>query len=378
MDADPPFFATAWFWLLFTLVIVVVALRLLLSPAITAVARVALRLIPGYSGAVDHVGISFIPLRVRIEDLALSPDDERDKEPFLFVPCAEVSLSIAALLKGRVVAHAVIVRPRVLLPMPSAPAEQEAKRTTTARTPSPAEWLSKITPFKVDRFELRHGEIILGEEVKVTEIELTIDNVTNQRKLDANAPAALAMHGRIQNTGHLSVMASAEPMAPLPTFSGQAEITGLQLRELRALVAEKTALSPSGLFECFVVLTALDGRLNGAVKPVVRDPAIAAATAKAGDAVKAKLADAAIHAISLEGETHDTIATTLPIRGTLTAPQVQLWATVLGLFRNAFFEGLRNGFANMPAAASEDARGALSLDVERERPHRPRPPERRS
>ena len=44
----------------------------------------------------------------------------------------------------------------------------------------------------------------------------------------------------------------------------------------------------------------------------------------------------------------NAVATVIPIKGTLTGPDVQLWPSIFGVLRNAFVEGLTSGYAHLP------------------------------
>ena len=52
-------------------------------------------------------------------------------------------------------------------------------------------------------------------------------------------------------------------------------------------------------------------------------------------------------------------AVTIPIKGKLTDPDIQLWPTVLGVIRNAFVQGLASGFANVPPPTAEKKEGPV-------------------
>ena len=58
-------------------------------------------------------------------------------------------------------------------------------------------------------------------------------------------------------------------------------------------------------------------------------------------------------------EGRNAVATTIPIKGKLTDPDIQLWPTVLGVIRNAFVQGLTSGFTNVPPATAEKKQGVL-------------------
>jgi hypothetical protein len=132
------------------------------------------------------------------------------------------------------------------------------------------------------------------------------------------------------------VFATADPL----TFAGQARLEGFQLAELGELLRAKEGVIPAeGVANVSVRVRADSGRLSGAVWPVLKDPRFKASDPGLGAKLKALLADAAFQMFGDEVSGRDGAAT-IPIVGTVDAPQTQLLPTMLGVLRNGIVRGL--------------------------------------
>jgi hypothetical protein len=160
----------------------------------------------------------------------------------------------------------------------------------------------------------------------------------------------------MQRTGKLSVLASADPLSKLPTFAGSARLSGLSLPELGEFLSSKAGVTPDqGSIDMSARFESKDGHITGGLKPVVKNAGLQPAKPGLFDKLKAAVADAALHLFSDRVPGRNAVATTIPIQGEITQPNTQAWPVILSILRNAFVEGLRNGFSNLPPHSAEDA-----------------------
>jgi hypothetical protein len=59
----------------------------------------------------------------------------------------------------------------------------------------------------------------------------------------------------------------------------------------------------------------------------------------------------------------NAVATVIPIKGTLTGPDIQLWPAIFGVMRNAFVEGLTSGYAFLPPRTADKKEGVVTQGV---------------
>ena len=63
-------------------------------------------------------------------------------------------------------------------------------------------------------------------------------------------------------------------------------------------------------------------------------------------------------------EDRNAVATVIPIKGTLTGPDVQLWPAIFGVMRNAFVEGLTSGYAHLPPLTAPKKQGVVKQGID--------------
>lgn len=362
-----PIYKRVWFWVLVVALLLVVGVRVALNPVASHFTQEGLDSIPGYSGSFESVKVSIIPLTYTIADLKIEQDsDKTAKEPLVFVKEVRAQLFWRKLLLLQTVGTAGVDNAKFVVKLgvtkgppadPKEPAVDDFQISST---------LEKIIPFRVDRVEVRESEVTVLDatdtkqpEFWVSELELVLENLVSRKKLDENVPLSLTMRAVIAKTGLLKVIATADLLEEKPAFTGEAQLTGLKLESLYVWTSAKAGLSASGVVDAFVNFNSAKGKLSGDVKVMIKNPVVKPSDEKISDALKAKLANVAIKVLSDRVDGRNTIATTLPIKGTITNPDPQVWPTILGVVRNAFVQGLDWGFGDMPTPTADKKEGVL-------------------
>ncbi len=235
-----------------------------------------------------------------------------------------------------------------------------------------AETFRKITPIAVDHVDVLDGQVAFvdvsrGErpELWLHNLQLSIENLTTRVPSGEGRPVLLTASGTLANSGELSVFVTANPFEKGLTFSGRASIVGLETAELYRFIAPATKLqAPRGTVDIFVEFDCRNGELTGGVKPVLKQVEIRPAEKNPFTVLKAWAADLAIKIFSDRVESRDAVATVIPIKGTLTGPDVQLWPAIFGVMRNAFVEGLTSGFAHLPPVTAPKKQSVVKQGVD--------------
>jgi hypothetical protein len=354
-----------------------IGVRLLLDPVAEWQARKALAGMNGYRGGFRHLHVTLLTPGVAITGFDLWPETRAEREagtaaraprrePMLHVEKMFAVVSWAQALHGRLLARLRLVEPKlVIVPAPPAPA---VPRTSTPAAPDLSAVLEKVVGLKVDRIEVFDGELLFREggagahpqELWVHRLELTAQNLSTRPVLAGGRPATVAGHGTVGRTGELTVFVSADPFARPLSFAGQVSLTGLGASELYRFVEPKTALNPAhGTIDVFAEFVSKDGWIDGGVKPVLKHIELRPTDSGLWNRMKAWLADQAVQLGSDRVAGRDAVATTIPIKGKLTDPDVQLWPTVLGVIRNAFVRGVTSGFTNLPPETAPAPEGPV-------------------
>jgi hypothetical protein len=335
-----------------------VAFRLALDPLVEWRTRVALRDLDGYRGRCGDVRVSLRDLSYRVHDLRVEKLSAGGAAlPFFEVAKVEIGVHWKELVRGHLVAGVRLEKPKVNLVAAERKEERQAEEAPQAAGAATRE----LVPLRLDRIEIRDGEVLFVDRTSPEEprlwlhdVEATVENFATEPALARGEPTVLALRGTLQRSGKVSIFATSDPLAKKLTFAGQARITGLQLREVGELLSDKADLTPTGgVLDLSARFAAEDGALTGGVRPVLKDPSVRAAKGGLGAKLKALVVDLSLDLFSDDIPGRDSVATTIPIRGTVDRPQVQAVPTILGIVRNAFVAGLTNSLANLPPGRDE-------------------------
>lgn len=357
------FYRRPVFWLAFVVVLVVIV-RLALDPVATHYTRKALTEMEGYEGRFSDVSVGVVPPRYVIRDLLMIQEPGgRWSEPFLRVQEIDARLSGRALLRGKLAASIRIDRPKVTV-IQREKADEEKK---PFRLPDVAAALEDAPPLLVSRIEIKNGEILYRDmtqphrpELWVHRMEVATENAATRPDLANGRPTTTTVRAVVQRSGELTSFLSANPFADSLTFAGRTQLRGLRLAELHDVFVDAADMKATkGTVDLFAEYRAENGVLSGGVKPVLKNVEIRAAGDDFGDRVKAWLADKTLDIFSDRVPERNAVATTIPIKGRIDSPDVQLLPAVLGIVRNAFVEGLISGFSNLPPDTAEQKEGPL-------------------
>lgn len=345
-----------------------IVLRLILDPLATHETRQALDQMQGFRGDFQSVHVTlFSPgydiNRLKLTEVPAGGDksDVADRDPLVYVEHAHLGISWRELLHLRLMAGLRLVDPKIIITPKKGPS------ATTPKAPDLSEQLQKVTALKVDRIEILGGEILFRQgpgpheaQLWVHHLELVAQNLATRPGLANGRPASVSAHGVLGRSGDLDLFVSADPFASPLSFAGQLSEKGLRAAELYQLLEPKTQLQAShGTIDVFAEFVSKDGLLSGGIKPVLKNIEIRPTEAGLWDRMKAWLADKTVRTASDRVPDRNAVATTIPIKGKLTGPDVQLWPTILGVVRNAFVQGLASGFENLPPPTAEKKEGAL-------------------
>ncbi|WP_242394250.1 DUF748 domain-containing protein [Anaeromyxobacter oryzisoli] len=347
--------------------VLLIALNFALTPLVGWYLRRTLAGLEGMRGSFSGVNVKLRGLSCEIHDLRIEKTTAGGAAlPYIAADRVEVGLYGRQLLRGHVVAAVELDRPRLNLLL--APEREDKRASQTPReVPKIGRRLERLAPFRLDRVEVRRGEILWIDarekerpRVRVHGIEATLENFATRPALAQHEPTVLAARATVQRSGKMTVFATADPLAKSLTFAGEGKLQGLQVAELSGLIGAKSGVKPEkGELEVAVAFKALDGRLDGGVRPVLKGAELKAAKPGIGNALKALVGNAALDIFADETRGRDAVATTIPIQGTVTGPQIQAVPTIVGILRNAFVRGLTASFSALPPPKAKKKEGVL-------------------
>ncbi len=333
--------------------VLVIAARIALTPFLESKVRDALRHMHGMRGTFSTMDLSVVHLSWALHDLdveKLSPEGHRT--PYVRAARIQIGLYWKELLRGHLVGAAELDRPKLSLVSAKEPQNEQK----VGEAPELGKKLQQITPFRLDRVEVRDGELLWIDahaperpKLWLHGIEATLENFATRAAMARGEPSVLAASATLQRSGKVSIFASADPLAKGLTFAGQARLRGLQLTELGALLAATQGVTPTrGTLDINAAFRSVDGHVTGGVRPVLKNADVQQAKPGLGARLKSFLADITIKVLSDRVPGRNAVATTIPLEGDVQDANAQLWPTVLGVIRNAFVAGLADSLTNLP------------------------------
>lgn len=311
----------------------------------------------GYRGEVEDVSLALHRGAVSLEGLELQ---DAGRDLVLGVRELRARVRLKELLRGRLSVSAELEKPRARIAVRRAlrrakavaASEKARKRERVARgeeEAAPAKPLPRLLadmmPFRVERVELRDGEVVVvesGLEARIHDIQVAVEGLTNR---SAGRNARLQAAARVMEKGAASLVVRADPLEERPSFDLHAELRDVDLPSINPVLRWLLGVDVArGTFTVVTEVDAKDGRFEGYVKPLVGglkllEPADAR---KPLEAVKEAVVGAV--AAVLQNPRTDKVATKAPLKGTLDEPEVGVWAAVLNVLRNAFVEALKPSF----------------------------------
>ena len=342
-------------------------MRLVLDPVAAYETRKALRDLQGFNGDFSRVHISVFPpgydithLKI-VEDRRGTVEPASVKEPLLFVERAHLGVSLHDLLHGRVVGSLRLEHPKIAIRQPSEK-ESKSKRPNSGQPPDLSRGLAQAPALRIARVEMLQGELLFRtnqggdpQRLWIHDLDMAVENLGTRRKETEGRPTTVSGHGTVAHSGEFKVFVSADPLAHPLSFEGQASLAGLRAVDLYEFIAPKTDMQATkGTIDVFATFRSHQGLISGGVKPVLKNILLRSTDEGLGARAKAWLADKAVELGSDRVPGRNAVATTIPIKGKIVEPDVQLWPAVLGVIRNAFVAGLESGFADLPPPAADE------------------------
>jgi hypothetical protein len=345
------------------LVLLIVGARLALTPIAARALRKQLNAQPHMHGDFDDLSLSVLRLGADIQGLDLHMNPPGGTPIQATVQAIETHLRWHDLLRLHIVAEAVAdhIKATVVIQTPEEMKEMTRQIQHIASMRGLGAELEAQPPFRADRVELRHFEILIADhtekgvsressEIWVHDMEVTLENLADRADLLGGRPTALAVSGKVQRSGAATLFATVDPLADRLDVAAQLKLEHLDLRELYGFIAAKSGLQAQGSIDAFVTMKVHDAQIEGGIKPIVENLHVSPAAANLGPEIEAWFANAGIGAASDRVRGRDALASVIPISGSVENPKVDLWPALVVLLHNAYQAGLPKDFSHEPPA----------------------------
>jgi Domain of Unknown Function (DUF748) len=349
-----------------TLIVVVIAIDFIAAPIVRSTLNRRLSELPDHRGHVEKVNLSLWRGRCEIGDFSFFERGRQGVPPLLHVKRAALNLKYAALLRGKLSATAVAekVELNVVETLPAAGAEKEKAGAGTDKVPAVRKaqrWqdaLKNSFPVEITRLELKDARVRLIDPSQEPKVDVGLDTLhlvatgldTRPEGNEGPLPARVEVEGVTTGNGRLKISVQSDPLAGRPRFVSQFSLRDLSLPALNPLlIAYADADVARGTFEFDSEIDARDGAYSGYVKPFFKDLDFKTASDKDKNAAQLLKKKVVTAVATLLKNDENKVATKAPFSGNFATDDVDVWTTIVNLLRNAFVQGLREGFEGQTA-----------------------------
>lgn len=336
-----------WFWSLFGLVAILIALRAALPYIVLRYVNDELDGLEGYTGRVDDIDISLYRGAYQIQGIEIVKSNGRVPVPFFAAEELDISVEWGALLDGDIVAEIDLRRPRLNFVKGPTP-----KTSQTEPADNWTDTVKELAPFNINRFTIHNGSVHYRDfhsepkvNIYVQRIEAVARNLTNAADLGGSLVATFDARALAMSSGRLKLKGSYNPYAKQPTFEVDAQLNALNIKQLNSfLKAYASVDAERGKLSVDTEIAASKGRFRGYVKPFIDDLQVLDWD-KESEGFLTRVWEGVVEVATevLEDQDKDRIATRVPLSGKVDGPEADVWSTIGGLLKNAFLEALRRG-----------------------------------
>lgn len=261
-------------WPLLALLLVLIVLRLLAPGWIRHYLDGRINSMGPYHGAMGAVNLHLWRGSYTIHDLRIDKLDAPTKEPFVSAPRIELTVSMAALLHGRLRGSVESYDTTVNLIDGNTEGERQLGKGVNW-----ANELNILLPVEVDRIRVHNGTVTFRNVVSnprvdltMNHVESTVTNLSASKSDTGERVATLDTTATVLGDAPLQTHATFDPTNRFGDFNYHIRITNIQLVRANALARAYTGLDFAGGTGDFSMdLKASNGELKGEAQPVFKD-----------------------------------------------------------------------------------------------------------
>lgn len=326
--------------------VLLVSIRLALPYIVRSYVNHTVKQVQGFDGSVKGIRINLYRGAYTIDNLVLVKTNAATREPFLVIPQLDLSIQWHELFHGALVGKVLVDQPRVNFE--NGPTEQEKQAGFHKNW---KQTLEKLFPVTINRFQVNDAALHYTDphrdppvDIWVTNLYATATNLTNVRNRKTKLPAGLKASAETIGHGQMNIQLQMNPLAKAPTFKLTADVTNMDLTALNNFMRSYGNFDvKKGTFALYLDVAAADEKYQGYFKPFFFNLQVFNWQEAKHQNVVHDFWEAIVAGIShvLRNQPKNQLATTVPISGQFqSGNNIDLWATVGGVMRNAFFHAL--------------------------------------
>lgn len=363
------------FQVLVVIVVLLIGLRVALPFIVKWYVNKTLDEMPEYDGSIGDVDIKLWRGAYQIQDIDILKTSGDVPVPFFSARNVEFSVEWRALFQGALVAEIEFYDPVVNF------VQGPTEETTQVGVDKP--WLDvikKLFPLDINRFEVNNGSVHYRDfhsrpkvDLEIDRIEALATNLTNSRKLSKTLVAKIDATGRALKESDIKLHVDLDPEPEKPTFNLDFKMNPLTLTSLNEFSRAYGNFDfEKGTMEVAIELAASHGNLSGYVKPVLDHMSIVSLKNDTSHPLEF-IWEGLVGGITrlLRNQPNNRFATKIPIKGTMSDPQVAVLPTLGNILKNEFVRVFHGDIENtvelqdaVVEASGEDAKDTKRREKE--------------
>ena len=350
-SARKKFFSIKRLRFVLILVAVLVVIRIILPYVLLHFANDRLAHMSGYYGKIRDIDLAIYRGAYKVKDMYLHKKDTITGLEVEFFSTQVIDLSVHwdALLDGKIVGELEFDAPILNFTKDKVELGTLEKDTSDFR-----DLLKDFMPLRINRFQINGGTIRYRDltsnpkvDIGLTDAYLRAENLTNVKDEDNLLPSTVEFKANVYE-GTITVNMKIDPFNRKPTFDMNAELKNTNLPLLNDFFKAYGKFDVNrGRFGLYTEGAAKEGKFVGYVKPIIRDLDVLGPEDK-DDKILKKFWEGVVGAGGLvfRNQRHDQVATKIPLEGTISKTNADIFRAIVIVLRNAFVEALQPSIDN--------------------------------
>ena len=302
--------------------------------------------LPDYHLHIDQVQINPWNCSLDLNRLVLTKKSNKIPVPFFTCPRVHIAEQWEDILHWAFRARVTITRPVVNF--------VNGPTAATTQTELQPEWVTavqQLVPLKINRFTVVDGDIHYYDfhadpviNMEMTDVQVSLDNLTNTKRNAGLMPQTAELTGHPFKRGRLNVHLALNVDMKQPTFAEKISLENIPAPALNSFLAKYGSVyAKTGNLAFYSEMVSAKGGYNGYAKPFFQDLVFEPMPKDRGGL--AEIWSALVNGVKdLLENYNNAVATTIPISGRYSNPDVDIWSAAFGIIENAWFQALAHGF----------------------------------
>ncbi|MEM6263113.1 MAG: DUF748 domain-containing protein [Bacteroidota bacterium] len=328
------------------LVFALVGLRIYLPHWLTGYINTTLNEVEGYTGSISGVDISLIQGLYTIHDLRIEQETGDSPVPFIAADHLDFSIEWRALLNGRVVGEIDAYNPNLNFVL------EDGAETENAQTGTEVDWtkpIKKLMPLTINRFGINDGKVSYRDfksnppiDIYIHQLQAEATNLSNVTNAQNPLPSELSAQGVSVGGGALAIKGRLNVLQQIPDMDYELTFEEADLSAFNDLARAYAFVDVErGNLSIYNELAVQNGEIQGYVKPVITDLKMIKLSEDIQQPVQMLWEGVAgVLTEIFENQPQDQFATKAPLSGNLEEVETQVWPTIFGIVKNAFFKAV--------------------------------------